>query len=209
MKKIKLLPLLAVGILALTGCNSAGQQISKGKAESLYDGIDYNDYGVSHIANRNGIDSAFYVDPDDEYYPVYVNNKKNSTVTDVAGDLKTSDVYSYLQYFHEGEGLDEKDVFFGFADINGEKLATLFKEDVTYTLEGKKLVTHFTGSADLEINGKRYGLAMFYEVNYDRNGFIKTAKFNLAVSTDYNADKNEAGTIMRFKGDLTVEVYKK
>ena len=50
---------------------------------------------------------------------------------------------------------------------------------------------------------------MFYEVNYDRNGFINTAKFNLAISTDYRADKNEAGTVMRFKGDLAVEVYKK
>ena len=212
MKKIKFLPLLAVGLLALVGCGSSdGQEISQGKAESLYENTVVAEFAVSQIDHRNGIDSAAYVEPTDPYYPVVVNGKLKSgtTIGDVAAAITTTYVYQYLEYFHENQGLDANDVFFGKADIDSEKLATLFQEKVTYTLEsGRRVKAHFTGSMKQDIEDKQYGFAMYYEMNYDKNGFVKTAKFDLVVSTDYNESKKEVDTVIKFKGDLTIEMTK-
>ena len=92
MKKIKFLPLLAVGLLALVGCGSSdGQEISQGKAESLYENTVVAEFAVSQIDHRNGIDSAAYVEPTDPYYPVAVNGKlKSGTYRLVKSDIRKS-----------------------------------------------------------------------------------------------------------------------
>lgn len=208
MKKIKFLPLLAVGLLALVGCGSSGgQEISRNKARTLYS-EDVVDQYVLHIEDRwNSFDSVGSVDPEgpDAWKLPQVWNKKlknGTTIEDVTAAVTTTDVYYNLQVFHQNQPISTTDGFMNHLDESIGHLAEEFQENSTYTLDGHKLKVHFTGSMDTTISEKEYALAMYFEVNFNKLGLLTNAKFELMASTDFNADKNTSETILKFAGEL-------
>ena len=209
MKKMKILPLLGVALLALTGCNKGGGEVTRGQAKKQYQDTNPAEYHLANFDHWNSIDEGAAGDPEQLHYPEVVNGrlKAGTSITDVSGALVTLDMYGYLYYFHENQGLDNNDVYFNNADELTFKLAKFFQEDgATYTLDGKLVKSYFTGSKEVEVSGVKYGLAMYYEVNYDKHGFITEASFSLAVTADYNAKKGYAETVLMYRGLLTCEV---
>ena len=210
MKKIKFLPLLAVGLLALVGCGSSGgQEISRKKALEKYDPAQTDRYTLSMYERENGIDTALREDKQSPYYPEAVNGKLkggDAEIVAIAGQLATTEMYEKLFYFQENVGLDKSDVFFNNFDDYTLELAKIFQETPTYTVDGKKLEAHFTGSVEIKVAEKDYGLAMHYVANFNKVGLLTSTTFELIVATDLNA-KNEVETLLRFKGYLNCEYF--
>ena len=201
MKKIKFLPLLAVGLLALVGCNSSGgQEISRNKARSLYDEHVVYEYTLNAPDRWNGIDIALSSTPEDKHYPQFIDGKSAMSIPDVAAALSTTEVYGYISLFHNNTPVDITDAFFNNTDEPIGHLAEEFQEEATYLLEGKELKVHFTGSMDTTIGGKEYALAMYFEIQFNKKGLATKGQFELMAATDL--DKTEASTLIRFDGEF-------
>lgn len=207
MKKFKLLPLFAAGLLALVGCSSeGGEEISRKQALKLYAETQVGGFNVDQETKRNSVDSYYYVDPKEEYYPVVKKKSDSTSLESVVLAVSQSTIYEDLYMFNEDGAFDNIDAFFENADEHFYKLAKAFKETPTYTADGKLVKEHFTGSAYFTIAEKDYAFAMHFEAQFDKNGFVTSAKYELVVATDKNA-KNEVETLVKFKGKLSATYY--
>ena len=212
MKKFKLLPLMGAALLALVGCSSSGgEEISRKQALGLYKAEKAAEYSLAVYEHYNSIDAGVAGDIENAYYPQVVNGKlkEGTTIPDVSAALTTLDMYGYLSYFHENQGLDSNDTFFNNADVKTHSLARYFEEDsATYMLEDHRVGSHFTGATTVTISDQKYGLAMYFIATYNKVGLLKKATFELAVATDLNA-QNSAETVLKYKGLLLCSEYLK
>ena len=179
MKKLKLLPLLAVGLLALTGCGSSNNEITEVKALSLYQ---------LSIA---------------EQYSIVT--EKSSFTTDIDAGVKAQfeeGVFSNIPEFNESfiAFANPTNCFFGQAKADSLKsLANYFKEFMTYTLDGKSLTAEFTGSNSNE----GYGIAMNCYFKYQSAGLIKSAHYSFSYAVDTDND-GKSDSVNVYHGDLTL-----
>ena len=177
MKKLKLLPLLGVGLLALTGCGSSNNEISEVKALSLYQ---------LSVAEQYSLVS-----------------EKSSFNTDIDAGVKAQfeeGVFSNIPEFDESfiAFATPANCFFGQAKADSLKtLANYFQEYMTYTLDGKSLTAEFTGSNDNE----EYGIAMNCSFKYQTAGLIKSAHYTFSYAVDTNGD-GKSDSVNVYHADL-------
>ena len=195
MKKLKLLPLLGVGLLALVGCSGSNNEISHKKAQSLYDPEAAAGYDVPTEPARNSD-----LEPDGQPSEV-IALKEGTSVEQITARLVLTDAYTYMSIFHDGYLIDNTSFTFEATDENFYQLAREFQEKPTYTLDGKKLTTSFTGSTEIEMETVKYGLAMHFEAKYNKVGLIYEASYELVVATDLN--KSSADTKLRYVGNIS------
>ena len=199
MKKLKYLPLLGVGLLALAGCSSSAGEVSRKKARRLYDEsaiIAYNVY-----INAGDRSCSFDNDKD----PEVISKSDGTSVEGVTNDVLLTDIYEKLYLFYENPIIANDVAFFNNVDDNCiYPLAGLFQEKPTYNLDGKKLTASFTGSMKQNINDKDYGFAMNFEAKFNKHGLLTNAEFELVVATDLN--KQSADTKLRYTGQVKTTI---
>ena len=196
MKKLKLLPLLGAGLLALVGCSSGdGQEISRNQAKKMYESAQPAEMHLDIDDKWNGIEYFEYADPSDlDYktrYPEISKKKNDASVATMVADLKSDEIFNGgLTLFHETVGHDMNDIVFLTVDTLMYDLATLFEEKPTYELTGKSVKEYFTGSTEYKINEKMYAFALYLETKFDANGYVSKTKFELVVGTDFKEDRS-------------------
>lgn len=203
MKKLRYLPLLGVALLALTGCSS-NNEISHKKAQSLYNQEAALAYQLRNSETKNSLEPASEGGAPTEVVAVKGNTEeeKAEKIAQITTRLCLTELYGYLSVYHI-EIPDNTSFFFDANDENFYQLAHFFLEKPTYTLDGKKLTTNFTGSTKTTIEATEYGLAMHFEAKYNKVGLIYESSYELVVTTDLN--KTTAETVLRYEGSITAD----
>ena len=196
MKKLKYLPVLGVGLLALVGCSSSNNEISHRKAQGLYS----QDAALSYGEQSHTRESA--LEPGGSPSEV-IALKDGTDVAAITARLCMTEIYTNLSIFHDSYSVDNISFFFDSVDENFYQLAHSFQEKPTYTLDGKQLTVSFTGSTNMEIEAAQYGLAMHFEAKFNKVGLIYEAGYELVVAADLN--KSSAETKLRYVGELTAK----
>ena len=189
MKKIKYLPLFGAALLALTSCGGT-KELTKAQADNLY---------------NETTASAYVVDgtPTPAIDKIYVQEKDPGTSGDLCYAAFADNMLVHMKHYQESAVYNVSTCFFNHDDDNTIALANVFNEDITYTLESKELITHFTGSVTLGAEPNRYSFAMYFTSTFDSVGLFKKSSFN-AVVVDEEDPMSGRQTIIKINGSINV-----
>ena len=194
MKKLKLLPLLGAGLLALTGCSSSANEISRSKSLKLYKYEEAEGYFGEKVEGK------CYSSFEPGSAPEVVKLKSGTDVTEITNKVISADFFSALIHFEDNDIVVQTCFYDEYEEANIYNAAKVLGEVPTYNLEGKVLTVSFTGATQGLYDGK-YGFALHLEAKYNKVGLLYKSSFLLAVSTDLNAS-NEAQTVLKYRGNL-------
>lgn len=186
MKKFRFLSLGALALLALTGCSSEGGEITEKEAKAMY-----------KVEKTAGYVGEVKVGPaSTEVIETY--DKAIIEVEAYFTDFAVKHLLHYAQV-----AVTPLECFFDYDLVETKSLGKLFGESITYTVEGKKVSTSFTGSHSETIEKREYSMALYFTSRYNKLGLLEHSAFNYAIASMKSGAK-EVDT--KIKGSCSLDI---